>query len=135
MSHLKSALAAVVALSLAGCSGGETGKPVASADAGGWKVTLSTPSGQLTNGANDFTLSVTESSGKTVEVQTPAVKFTMPAMTNMPEMNSEARLDATGQPGVYKGSVELGMKGTWQTIVSFKDSAGLHQASFNVQAQ
>ncbi|MNS23315.1 hypothetical protein D3C72_551250 [compost metagenome] len=135
MTAVKGTLAAFVALAVVGCSGGGGGQPVGTANAGGKTVTLSTASGQLTNGDNDFTLTFADASGKPVEVQSPAVRFTMPAMPNMAEMNSDARLESAGQPGVYRGTVDLGMKGAWQTKVSFQDAAGSHQAQFDIQAQ
>lgn len=135
MNALKRALVTAMGMALVGCSGGQGGKPVATVDAEGSKVTLSTSNGQLTNGPNELTLSVTDASDRPLEIQPPTVTFTMPAMPNMPEMKSEAHLEAAGQPGAYKGTVELGMKGTWQTRVSFKDAAGLHGVTFSVQAQ
>lgn len=132
---LKPALIAAMTLTLIGCGGGDSGKAVQTAEAGGKKVTLSTATGQLTNGDNAFTLTFTDASGQPVAVEAPAVRFTMPAEGTMAEMNADARVAPSGKPGGYKGTVDLGMRGPWQTAISFRDANGQHKATFTIQAQ
>lgn len=132
-------LVAALAFGLAGCaaeSGGEgSHQTVKTAEAGGKTVTLSTTSGRLTNGENTFTLAFTDATGQPATVESPTVRFTMPAEPNMAEMNADATLTPARSVGVYQGAVKLGMKGPWQTVVAFKDPAGQHRATFTIQAE
>lgn len=127
-------LTIAAAAALTACAGGGS-KPIQTATAGDKQVSLSTASGTLANGNNDVTVSFTDASGKPVDVQSPALTFRMPAMGSMAEMKSDASLTPAGQPGVFKGTVDLGMKGMWQTAVSFQDASGSHRVTFDVQAQ
>lgn len=122
------------ALVVGGCAGGGGGKTVHIAEIAGKHVALSTPSGRLASGENKLTVSVTDPSGQPVDVQGSRVRFFMPAMPNMPEMSAEASLQRS-KPGVFQGTVDLPMKGTWQTTVTFTDAAGSHQATFSLQAE
>lgn len=119
----------------AGCSGGGGAKTVSTAQAGDKQVAIATPTGQLTDSQTDLTVTFTDASGQPVDVQAPTIRFHMPAMPGMGEMNAEPSLAAAGQPGVFKAQVDLPMKGAWHTTVSFKDQGGSRQATFNLQAQ
>ena len=133
---LKRITAAAFALALMGCGdGGSEGQVVERAEAGGKRIVLGTQTGRLTNGQNALILTFKDASGQPAVVQDPAVRFTMPAEPNMAEMNADAQLEPARAVGVYHGTVNLGMKGPWQTVVSFKDAAGQHRATFTIQAQ
>ncbi|MFN3431339.1 MAG: FixH family protein [Candidatus Sericytochromatia bacterium] len=133
---LKRVLAAAFALALVGCGdGGDEGQVVQRAEAGGKRIVLGTTTGRLTNGQNAIILTFKDASGQPTVVQDPAVRFTMPAEPNMAEMNADAKLEPAGPPGSYHGTVNLGMKGPWQTVVSFKDATGAHRAAFTIQAE
>jgi nitrogen fixation protein FixH len=133
---LKRIMAAALALAIVGCGdGGSEGQVVERAEAGGKRIVLGTQTGRLTNGQNALILTFKDASGQPATVQDPAVRFTMPAEPNMAEMNADATLEPSRAVGVYHGTVNLGMKGPWQTVVSFKDSAGQHRATFTIQAE
>lgn len=132
--HLKTVLAVTAAALLVACSGG-SGKPVQTAKVGDTQVSLSTASGTLTHGANDVTLAFSDAAGKPADVKEPSLRFTMPAMGTMGAMSATPVLAPAGQPGVFKGTVGLDMKGTWQATISFQDAAGPHQTTVDVQVQ
>lgn len=116
-----------------GSRSGES-KVVKSATAGNLNVALSTPSGQLKHGGDEFTITFTDASGKPVEVGAVAVTFHMPAMGTMQAMNDRATLTTTSTPGIYKGNVKIEMAGEWEAQVSYEGPAGKGQASFPVIA-
>lgn len=116
-------------------AGAGTGKPVGKATAGNMTVTLATESGALKSGANDFTLTFADASGKPVDVGSASVNFFMPAMGSMAAMNDAATLTTTGTPGVYNGKVKLSMGGEWQVQIAYEGAAGKGKTSFPITAQ
>lgn len=128
------ALMVAAGLALAGCAGGEA-QPVASVQSAGHTIEIATATGKLQNGPNDLTVSFRDASGQPVEVQSPVVRFHMPAEGAMAAMNAQAPLNATDKPGVYAGQVNLEMKGGWQTTVAYQDKAGPQQATLTMTAQ
>ena len=125
----------IVACGSGGGSSATSGKTVKTGTVNNLTVTLSTADGVIRNGANDFTLSFTDASGKTVDVGAASVNFFMPAMGTMPAMNDAATLTTSGTPGVYNGKVKLEMAGEWQMQVAFEGGAGKGKTSFPIMAQ
>ncbi len=125
----------IAACGSGGGSSATSGKTVKTGTVNNLTITLATADGVIRNGANDFTLSFTDSSGKTVDVGAASVNFFMPAMGTMPAMNDAATLTTSGTPGVYNGKVKLEMAGEWQMQVAFEGGAGKGKTSFPIMAQ
>src|ERR1700682_6238532 len=87
---------ALLAVTLAACgrSAGTSGseKAIKSTQSGNLTITLASSDGQLKTGENDLLLSFTDKSGKPVDVGAVSLKFHMPAMGSMAEMNDTASL-------------------------------------------
>jgi YtkA-like len=113
----------------------DTGKVIKSAPIGNLIVTLSSSSGQIKHGGNEFFITFKDSSGKPVDVGAAALTFHMPQMASMPAMNDRATLTTTDTPGVYRARANIEMAGEWQAQVSFEGPAGKGQTSFSVTAQ
>ena len=125
----------IAACGSGGGSSATSGKTVKTGTVNNLTVTLATTDGVFRNGTNDFTLSFTDASGKTVDVGAASVNFFMPAMGTMPAMNDAATLTTSGTPGVYNGKVKLEMAGEWQVQVAFEGGAGKGKTSFPIMAQ
>ena len=125
----------IAACGSGGGSSATSGKTVKTGTVNNLTITLATADGVIRNGANDFTLSFTDSSGKTVDVGAASVNFFMPVMGTMPAMNDAATLTTSGTPGVYNGKVKLEMAGEWQMQVAFEGGAGKGKTSFPIMAQ
>jgi hypothetical protein len=110
-------------------------KAIKSAPVGNLTVTLSSPSGQIKHGGDEFFLTFKDSSGKPVDVGAAALVFHMPSMASMPVMNDQATLTTTDTPGIYRGKADIEMAGEWQAQVSYEGPAGRGQTSFSVTAQ
>jgi len=130
---------AFLAMTLAACSRGvrtSSGeKTIKSTQAGNLTVTLASSSGELKSGENDLILSFTDSSGKTVDVGAASLKFHMPAMGSMAEMNDSATLTTTNTPGKYHAMADIEVDGTWEAIVNYQGPQGTGQARMTVQAK
>jgi hypothetical protein len=113
----------------------DTGKVINSAPIGNLTVTLSSPSGQIKHGGDEFFITFKDSSGKPVDVGAAALTFHMPQMASMPVMNEPATLTTTDSPGVYCAKANVEMAGEWQAQVSFEGPAGKGQNSFSVTVQ
>jgi hypothetical protein len=113
----------------------DTGKVIKSAPIGNLTVTLSSSSGQIKHGGDEFFITFKDSSGKPVDVGAAALTFHMPQMASMPAMNDSATLTTTDTPGVYRAKANIEMAGEWQTQVSHEGPAGKGQTSFSVTAQ
>ncbi len=134
---LVSALA-VFAAACGSSTGGDAsaGKTIKSGPAGNnLTATLANAEGTFKKGKQDFTLTFTDASGKTVDVGAAAVNFRMPAMGSMAEMNAGAKFTTTGTPGVYKGNVDLEMGGEWQAMVTYEGPAGKGSATLTIVAK
>ncbi|HLF84886.1 MAG TPA: FixH family protein [Blastocatellia bacterium] len=117
----------------AGSSGAE--KIIKSTKSGDTTIALSSPSGEIKSGENDLTLSFTGSSGNPVDVPAASLKFYMPAMGSMAEMNDVATLTTTGTPGTFKVRVNIEVAGSWEAMISFQGSRGTEQATMSVTAK
>jgi YtkA-like protein len=113
----------------------DTGKVIKSAPVGNLTVTLSSPSGQLKHGGDEFFVTFKDSSGKPVDVGAASLTFHMPQMASMPVMNDPATLATTDTPGVYRAKANIEVAGEWQAQVTFEGPAGKGQTSFSVTAQ
>jgi hypothetical protein len=113
----------------------DAGKVIKSAPIGNLIVTLSSSSGQIKHGGDEFFITFKDSSGKPVDVGAAAVTFHMPQMASMPAMNDSATLTTTDTPGVYRARANIETAGEWQTQVSYEGPAGKGQTSFSVTAQ
>lgn len=118
-----------------GGSSATTGKTVKTGTVNNLTVTLTTADGVIKSGINDFTLSFTDSSGKTVDVGAASVNFFMPSMGTMSAMNDAATLMTSGTPGVYNGKVKLSMAGEWQVQIAYEGGTGKGKTSFPVTVQ
>jgi hypothetical protein len=127
-------------LLLAACSGretveGTTGVVIATASGEGVTATLSNSRGYLSEGPNEFTLEFRNSAGKLVDVGAITLYFDMPAMGSMPYMKNDATLTTTRTAGIYRGTVTLEMKGTWQTRLSYQGAAGSGEIGLVINAR
>ena len=116
-----------------GSSSGE--KIVKSTRSGDTTIALSSASGEIKSGENDLTLSFTDASGNPVDVPAASLKFYMPAMGSMAEMNDVATLTTTGTPGKFKVRVNIEVAGSWEAMISFQGSRGTEQATMSVTAK
>lgn len=129
-------LIALLVLAVAcGSKSVDTGKVVKSAPVGNLTVEISSATGQLKHGGDEFFVTFKDASGKPVDVGAAALTFHMPAMGSMAVMNDQATLTTTETPGVYRGKANIEMAGEWQAQVSYEGSAGKGQTSFPVTAQ
>src|SRR5437773_2691627 len=113
----------------------DSGKVIKSAPIGNLTIILSSPSGQLKHGGDEFFITFKDSSGRPVDVGAAALTFHMPQMGSMQAMNDSATLTTTDTPGVYRAKVNVETAGEWQAQVSYEGPAGKGQTSFSVTAQ
>ena len=113
----------------------DTGKVIKSAPIGNLTVTLSSSSGQIKHGGDEFFVTFKDSSGKPVDVGAASLTFHMPQMASMPVMNNPTTFTTTDAPGVYRGKATIEMAGEWQAQVAYEGPAGKGQTSFSVTAQ
>jgi YtkA-like len=110
----------------------DTGKVIKSAPIGNLTLTLSSSSGQIKHGGDEFFITFKDSSGKPVDVGAAALTFHMPQMASMAAMNDPATLTTTDAPGVYRAKANIEMAGEWQAQASYEGPAGKGQTSFSV---
>jgi len=123
---------------LAACGGAVSSgaeKTIKSTKPGDTTIALSSASGEIKSGENDLTLSFTDASDKPVDVPAASLKFYMPAMGAMAEMNEVATLTTTGTPGKFKVRVNIEVGGSWEAMISFQGSRGTEQATMSVNAK
>ena len=128
----------VLCLSLAGCGrGGEA--PAASREVvttGEIGVTFASEPSPPAAGTNSVSVAVTDKAGRPVENATVTIALSMPAMPamNMPAMRTDSRLSHQGA-GLYRGTADLSMGGTWNAVVSVtRDGKELGAGRFSVVA-
>jgi hypothetical protein len=131
------ALSMVALLALAAACGTktDTGKEIKTVPVGKLTVTISSPSGQLKHGGDEFVVTFKDTSGKPVDVGAVSLTFHMQAMGPMAAMNDQTTFTTTDTPGVYKGKANIEMAGEWQAQVTYEGPAGKGQTSFPVTAQ
>lgn len=132
----------VLLASACGSSGGgsttapSAGKTIATGPAGNnLTATIANAEGVLRKGKQEFTLTFTDASGKTVDVGAAALNYKMAAMGSMSEMNNAATFTTTGTPGIYSGKVNLDMAGEWQAQITYEGPAGKGKANLSITAQ
>jgi hypothetical protein len=113
----------------------DTGKVIKSAPVRNLTVTLSSSSGQLKHGGDEFFVTFKDSSGKPMDVGAAALTFHMPQMASMAPMNDPTTFTTTDTPGVYRAKANIEVAGEWQAQVSYEGPAGKGQTSFSVTAQ
>ena len=123
----------------AACSSADNpapGKVIKSIAAGNnLTATIANESGVLKKGAEEFTLTFTDASGKPVDVGAVSYNNNMPAMGTMPVMNNAATLTATNTPGVYRGKISIEMAGEWQAQIAYEGTAGKGKFTLPVNVQ
>jgi hypothetical protein len=126
---------------LAACSPGskggpvDTGKIVKSGTAGNLTVEISSPSGAIKHGGDEFFVTFKDSSGKPVDVGAAGLVFHMPGMGTMAVMNDSAAFTTTDTPGVYRGKATVEMAGEWQGQITYEGPAGKGQTTIPVNVQ
>jgi hypothetical protein len=119
-----------------GSGSAPAGKTIATGSAGNnLTATISNADGVLRKGRQEFTLTFTDSSGKTIDVGSVALNYRMAAMGSMAEMNNGSTFTTTGTPGVYKGNVEIEMAGAWQAQITYEGAAGKGAFTIPVNAK
>lgn len=113
----------------------DTGKAIKSAQVNNLTVTISSPTGQLRHGGDEFFLSFTDPAGKPVDVGAVALNFYMPGMGTMPVMNDPTTFTTTNTPGTYRGKASIEMAGEWQAQITFEGKAGAGKTSIPVSVQ
>src|SRR5260370_1735563 len=98
----------------------DTGKVIKSAPIGNLTVTLSSPSGQIKHGGDEFFITFKDSSGKPVDVGAAALTFHMPQMASMAPMNDLATLTPTNTPPVYRAMPHIDTPPPSQPHTSFQ---------------
>jgi hypothetical protein len=82
-----------------------------------------------------LTLSFTDASGNAINVSAASLKFYMPAMGAMAEMNDVATLTTTNTPGKFSVRVNIEVGGSWEAMISFQGSRGTEHATMSVSAK
>lgn len=126
---------ATSALIATACKGNPAGKVIKTTQAGNLTVTLANSTGEIKSGENDLMLSFADSSGNPVDVQAASLKFHMPAMGSMAEMNDAATLTTTDTRGRFRARVDIEVDGTWEATISFQGPRGTEQATMSVNAK
>jgi len=116
---------AFIAACGSGAGNAAPGKAIATGPAGNnLTAIVANADGVLRKGAQEFTLTFADASGKPVDVGAAAFNLHMAAMGSMSAMNNTATLATTGTPGVYKGKAEVDMAGEWQAQITYEGPAG-----------
>ena len=129
---------AIVLLSSVACTGARSlggEKTIKSTRSSDTTITLSSSTGELKSGENDLMLSFTDAAGKPVDVGAASLKFHMPAMAPMTEMNDVATLTTTDTRGKLHARVNIEVAGTWEAMISFQGPRGTEQATMSVNAK
>ena len=132
-------LAGMVGLVGTGCSTAQreelSGTPVIVLEDSNVKATLASRSGFLREGPNEFMVEFRTAQGTPVDVGAITLYFDMPAMGSMPYMKNDAQLTTTTTPGLYRGTVTLEMKGTWQAKLDYAGQAGTGSITGTINAR
>lgn len=122
-----------VACTGARSSGGE--KTIKSTRSSDTTITFSSATGEIKSGENEITLSFTGASGDPLDVPAASLKFHMPAMGAMAEMNDVATLTTTDTRGKFHARVNIELAGTWEAMISFQGPRGTEQATMSVNVK
>ena len=110
-------------------------KVIKSTKSGDITISLSSANGEIRSGENELMLSFTGASGKPIDMPAASLKFHMPAMGSMAEMNDVVALTTTGTPGKFQARVNVQVAGTWEAMISFQGPRGMEQATMSVNAK
>lgn len=110
-------------------------KVIKSTKTGETTITLASASGEIKSGENDLMLSFTDPAGNPIDVPAASLKFHMPAMGAMAEMNNVGKLTTTNTPGKFSVRVDIEMGGSWEATISFQGSRGTEHATMSVSAK
>ena len=112
-------LSAVLASSCGGTQSASSSSSVQTGKAGDMTVTFLSAPDPPKSGDNSFLVTVKQPDGTPVTDGQVKAVFSMPAMPsmNMPAMRADAALMPQGS-GVYRGTGQLSMSGTWNVEVS-----------------
>ena len=126
-----------IALLAAACGGAKPGaeKVIKSTKSGDTTVTISSSTGEIKSGENELTLIFTDASGKPADVSAASLKFRMPAMGAMAEMNDAATLLTTDTAGKFQAKVSIEVAGSWEAMITFQGPRGVEQATMSVTAK
>ncbi|GEM_PF-7007157 len=121
---------------MAGMEGNEKssagGKVIQSQRAKDLSITLSNASGKFGTGENAFCAEFRNvHTGESVDPGKVYITFTMAGMEGMP---AAAKVSQSGV-GRYCGHVNLGMAGTWSSVLKYDGPAGKGKMTFNVQVK
>jgi len=133
----KVAPAAVALFAVLASSCGTTSSPAQTGKAGDMTVTFASEPDPPKSGDNSFVVTVKQPDGSPLADGTVKAVFSMPAMPsmNMPAMRADAALTPQGS-GVYRGTGQLGMAGTWNVEVSVaRGGQDVGTAKFSVVAK
>jgi Cu(I)/Ag(I) efflux system membrane protein CusA/SilA len=130
-------LCAVLSASCGGSQSASSSSSVQTGTAGEMTVTFLSDPNPPKSGDNRFLVTVKQPDGTPVADGEVKAIFSMPAMPsmNMPAMRSDAALSPQGG-GVYRGTGQLSMSGTWNVEVSIsRKGQDLGSAKFSVVAK
>lgn len=131
-------MAAIVLLSSVACTGARSSggeKTIKSTRSSDTTIALSSATGEIKSGENEMTLSFTGASGNPLDVPAASLKFHMPAMGAMAEMNDVAALTTTDTRGKFHARVNIEIAGTWEAMISFQGPRGTEQATMSVNVK
>lgn len=126
---------AIFVIGLAACGrSGSSGseKLIKTTTSGETTIALSSASGEIKSGENDLMLSFTDAAGNPVNVTAASLKFRMPAMGAMAEMNDIATLTTTDTNGKFRAHANIEVSGSWEVVISFQTPKGTEQVTMSV---
>lgn len=130
---------APILLMLAGCGrsspSSSNERIIKSTKSGDITISLLNASGEIRSGENELFLLFADASGKPVDMPAASLKFHMPAMGSMAEMNDVAALTTTDTRGKFRARVNVEIAGTWEAMISFQGSRGTEQTTMSVNAK
>jgi hypothetical protein len=131
---LTAALSVAALILLAACSksGPVEMKEVTAQDAGDYRISVLSPTGELTQGQNDFRIAFTQE-GKAADPGKVAVTSSM-TMPGMAPMVAPIEL-SKAEPGQFISHGTFGMSGSWKFEVQWDGPTGKGGASFNASVR
>lgn len=131
-------MVAIVLLSSVACTGARSSggeKLIKSTISGDTTIAFANATGEIKSGENEMTLWFAGASGSPLDVPAASLKFHMPAMGAMAEMNDVAELTTTDTRGKFHARVNIEIAGTWEAMISFQGPRGTEQATMSVNAK
>jgi len=120
----RSTLVLLATVGLAACQRSDEGAPgtVGSFADGGLHVEVSTPAGDVREGANELRIAVRDAAGAPVNDARVSVQYSM-SMAGSPSMGGRVVAEPMGD-GQYRAEATLEMGGTWQVVISAERASG-----------